>query len=729
MISNIAENSETALMSSIHRLSDAGGSVLHVKTREPLRAALVLRKHLIGGGAPHKEWDAINGVRVFTCENLTEHSIKGDGKDFMEALLTPLMEIRNPVSVVNAQTDRIHYFVYVDAHPWLANNPIASELIQQYAAILPATNICLILVTPDCKLDGIPAGTTLVTDLMTPTADELKVVLERIIKDAIANKDDFDGKDLTKDDLLKIANMGLGLSLFEFETYTALAIIEAGEAGERRITKERMMSGIAKGKTAIVRQSEILELTHPEDIENVGGMGKLKDWIAARALCYSEEAKAFGVEAPRGMVLVGVPGCLAGDTIINILYTADLESQHEAVTLEVLYRRMQSKNVRYAAELTELGVDMKVYTTSCMDQDLGDQKSKGCCTFYNEIIDVISSGFKEVFNVITYQGRSVRATADHRFLTPRGYVPVEKLIPGDEVIACREDGGHTHIDKVMYVKPAGKVNTYDISMKAPYHNFVANGLVVHNCGKSLVAKVTASVLDVPLVKLDFGRVFSKFIGDSESRVREALKMIEGMAPVCCFVDEIDKGLGGAGGSGDAGTSSRVLGTFLTWLQECKAPVFVVVTANKIDGLPPELLRRGRFDQIWSVSMPDPEERREVLEIHLRKRNRSIEEFSDGDVEEFIKASEGYIPAEIESSVKDGLIVAFNDVNAEGLEMRHLIAALKDMVPMSRSHKEAVDRICAWAASNATPVSYPRTTESLRVGASGGARVIRPRRRG
>lgn len=555
MISNIAENSETALMASIHRLSDAGGSVIHVKTREPLRAALVLRKHLIGSGAPYKEWDCTNGFRVFTRENLTEHRITGDSKDFAEALMTPLNEIRLPTSVVNAQNKVIHFFIYVDPHPYLANNPYVSELVQQYSVILPTTNVCLIFVTPETKLAGIPPGTTLVTEMTTPTADELKVVLERIVKDGVANKDDFDGKDLTKDDMAKIANMGLGLSLFEFETYAAIAVIEAGEAGERRLGKDRMMSGIAKGKTAIVKQSEILELTHPEDIENVGGMGKLKDWIAARALCYSEQAKEFGIEPPKGVMLCGIPGT----------------------------------------------------------------------------------------------------------------------------------------------------------------------------GKSLSARAIASVLEVPLVRLDFGRVFSKYIGDSESRVREALKMVEGMAPVVLFVDEVDKALGGAGGSGDSGTSSRVLGSFLTWLQDCKAPVFTVVTANRVDGLPPELLRRGRFDQIWSVSMPDPEERREVLEIHLRKRSRSIEEFSEHDVDEFITTSEGYVPAEIESAVKDGLIIAFGDESAEGLEMRHLIAALKDMVPMSKSNKEVIDRICTWAATNATPVSYPREVPKL--GSPGGARVIRPRRRG
>lgn len=548
------ENSETALMESIHRLSDAGGSVIHVRTREPLRAALVLRKHLIGSSYPYKEWDVVNGVRVFTRENFTEHRIPGTEMDFLQALMTPLQELRSPTSAINAAPDKVHYFVYVDPHPYIENNPVVTELLQQYAAILPTTNVCTILVTPDTKLSGIPVGTVLVTDLPTPTSEELSATAQRLINDAAKDKKTFpQGSKVGKDDIVKIANMGLGLSLFEFETYVAISIIEAGEDGENSITSARVLDGVAKGKTAIVRQSEILELTHSEDIDNVGGMGKLKEWIGARSKCYSQDAIDFGIEPPKGMVLVGVPGT----------------------------------------------------------------------------------------------------------------------------------------------------------------------------GKSLVAKVTASVLDVPLVKLDFGRVFSKYVGDSESRVREALKMVEGMAPVVLFVDEIDKGLGGAGGGGDSGTSSRVLGSFLTWLQECSAPVFVVVTANRVDGLPPELLRRGRFDQIWSVTMPDADERKEVFGIHLRLRGRSIEDFEDEDIAEFLRESEGYVPAEIESAVKEGLINAFGDLDAQGLEMRHIIAALKDMVPMSKSHKANIDAIVAWAKDNATPVSYP--AKAIPVGQAGGARVIRSRR--
>ena len=144
--------------------------------------------------------------------------------------------------------------------------------------------------------------------------------------------------------------------------------------------------------------------------------------------------------------------------------------------------------------------------------------------------------------------------------------------------------------------------TYDVQMDLPANNFVAGGIIVHNTGKSLAAKAVASEFGVPLIRLDFGRVFNSLVGSSEERMRRALRMVESMAPVVLLCDEIDKGLGGInGGGGDAGTSSRVLGSFLTWLQENKTPVFTMVTANNITGLPPELLRRGRLDEIGRAS--------------------------------------------------------------------------------------------------------------------------------
>lgn len=164
-------------------------------------------------------------------------------------------------------------------------------------------------------------------------------------------------------------------------------------------------------------------------------------------------------------------------------------------------------------------------------------------------------------------------------------------------------------------------------------------------------------------------------------------------------DEIDKGLGGIGGSGDSGTSNRVLGSFLTWLQECQHPVFTMVTANNVTGLPPEMLRRGRFDAIFSTSMPTPAEREAVLKIHLRIRHRDIKDYPEDEVEELIALTEGYVPAEIESAVKDGLVDAFSE--DEELEIRHIKKAVKSMVPLSKAFARQIEEMNEWAKNNAT----------------------------
>ena len=535
MLHSTQQNSEAALMQDIYRLSDSGVSVIHVRTRETVRTAMVLRRNLCNDQNGYQEWDVVNGFRSFTAENISENlKTGGKGEDFVTALKRPLDELRKTGSAINSDRNKVHYFVYLDGHPFIRGNPYAVSLIQQYASILPSVNACIILVTPEVSIDDVQAGTMVVTDMHTPNVTELVSVLTRLTDGSA--QDFCDGVDLDDDDMQQIAQMGLGLTVYEFETHAALAMMGATMGAERatRLTKDILLDGISIGKTEVVKQSEILELYPTVDMAEVGGMQRLKDWLVNRQNCFSEEAREFGIEPPKGAVVVGVPGT----------------------------------------------------------------------------------------------------------------------------------------------------------------------------GKSLIAKAIASVLGIPLVRLDMGRVFSKFVGDSESRMRSALKMVETMAPCVLFSDEIDKGLGGAGGGGDSGTSSRVLGTFLTWLNDCKAPVFNMVTANKIDGLPPELLRKGRFDQIFAVGLPNAAERKEVLQIHLRKRGHETE-FDRQQWARFTEKSNGYVPAEIEQAVKDALIMAFNEGVAVG--MQHITKALEEMVPMSRSNADRINAMLEWAQHNAIPVNYESDT--------------------
>jgi AAA+ superfamily predicted ATPase len=559
-----SQTSETTLIHEIFKLSDAGGSVIQIRTRESWRTALALRKAILSEETnyAYSEWDPINGVRAgFSLDNYSNHLLEGAsaGKDIYEALMAPLNALRKGDSTLTLNPDKIHFFVYIDAHPLMRGNPMINSLLQQYATILPSKNACLIFVTPHVSFDDLPIGTMLVTDMPTPTAEELAASLGGILE---GSGSDFEEEhDLDGEDMDRIALLGLGLTRFEFETHAALAIVQASIDGDERITYEALEAGIAVGKTEVVKQSQILELFPNEDMADVGGMQRLKDWLDERVDTFSPEAREFGVRAPKGIAIVGVPGA----------------------------------------------------------------------------------------------------------------------------------------------------------------------------GKSLIAKAIGGAWGIPVIRLDFGKVFSKFVGESEANMRQALNMISRMGRLVLFADEIDKGLAGSGGGGnDSGISSRVLGAFLTWMQENESEVFVVMTANRIEGLPPELFRRGRLDAVFSVGLPNEQERVQVLDVHLRKRGRDIKDFTASELTLFKAKSEGYVPAEIESAVKDGLIIAYNDKSMKPgerkLKINHIVQVLENMVPMSVSHETQINAIVEWAKNNATPVNYDNVKPVLEVTESGTATRRSPRAR-
>jgi len=228
-------------------------------------------------------------------------------------------------------------------------------------------------------------------------------------------------------------------------------------------------------------------------------------------------------------------------------------------------------------------------------------------------------------------------------------------------------------------------------------------LGVQGCGKSLTAKAVASTWGLPLLRLDMGRIFAGLIGSSEENMRNAIKVAESVAPVVLWIDEIEKGLSGLSSSGntDGGVTSRVFGHFLTWMQEKSAPVFVVATANRIDTLPPELLRKGRFDEIFFVDLPQASERAEIFAIHLRRRRRDPARF---DLQRLATLSEGFSGAEIEQAIVEGLYEAF----AEGTDLAqaHLERALASTQPLSVTLREEIARLRAWARERTRPASTP-----------------------
>ncbi len=222
-------------------------------------------------------------------------------------------------------------------------------------------------------------------------------------------------------------------------------------------------------------------------------------------------------------------------------------------------------------------------------------------------------------------------------------------------------------------------------------------LGVQGCGKSLCAKAVSSLWNLPLLRFDIGQMFSSLVGSSEENIRRAIQTAESVAPAILWIDEIDKALAGStgGSASDAGTSARVFGTLLTWLSEKTSEVFVICTANDISHLPPELLRKGRLDEIFFVDLPDERERREILEIHLRKRHRDPAQF---DLDELVRLSAGFSGAEIEEAIIAALFDALS--RQQELSTELVRASLRETVPLSKTMSEQMSVLRSWAAGRA-----------------------------
>lgn len=530
---HISRNSRAEFLNTLERAMAASVGIIHVRSEEIIRAAEAIREFMVTAGNDYAEWEITKGFCKYKIEDIYNPLVKGDGMlSFPEAFFKPLREIKE-LNINQPKQVNVYLFIYPERY--LENNSFTDTLILKYLNILPFSDTHVILLTQDNPLPkSIPASLVTVS-FDKPSVSELKESIVALLSPAAEHFKD--GVPVNDDELNKICYVGAGMSKINFETYAALSVIKAREEKQTKLTTEALIEGVSIGKTEVIKQSDLLQLYPSESIKNVGGLDNLKEWVQKRALCYSDSAKKFGIDPPKGIVLVGVAGN----------------------------------------------------------------------------------------------------------------------------------------------------------------------------GKSTIAKAISSVLGLPLIKLDFGSMFGSLLGESEGRIRKALKMVQEMSPCCLLIDEIDKGLGGMGGGGDNGTSTRVLGTFLSWLQDNTYPVFTAVTANNITGLPPELLRRGRFDAIFSVGLPNANERKEVLTIHLRKRKHDINAFDAKDIQEVINASEGYVPAEIESAVKDGLINAF--YAKEKLEPKHITQALKEMVPLSHSYAEQIATMERWGKENAISASREVVTKA------------------
>jgi SpoVK/Ycf46/Vps4 family AAA+-type ATPase len=229
-------------------------------------------------------------------------------------------------------------------------------------------------------------------------------------------------------------------------------------------------------------------------------------------------------------------------------------------------------------------------------------------------------------------------------------------------------------------------------------------LGVQGCGKSMCARAIAGEWKLPLVKFDTAAVYDKYIGETEKRIQKVFQVAEGLAPCVLWIDELEKVFAGSSpdsASADAGVSSRLLAAFLSWMQDRKAPVFVAATCNNVSVLPPELIRKGRFDELFFVDLPNQSERKQIFGIQLAKRKRNPGEFS---LDRVAAAARGYSGAEIESVVQTALYAAYSQ--KQQLSDQHLLDAIQATVPLSTTRAEEIAALRQWAGQRAVPASTP-----------------------
>ena len=259
-----------------------------------------------------------------------------------------------------------------------------------------------------------------------------------------------------------------------------------------------------------------------------------------------------------------------------------------------------------------------------------------------------------------------------------------------------EIGGMRRLKKWLeHRKNAFSPKAEDFGLESPRGMLM---LGIQGAGKSLCAKAVATAWKQPLLRLDPGTLYNSFVGESERNLRQALRQIEMMSPVILWIDEIEKGFASAASqSTDGGLSKRLFGTLLTWMQDHKASVFVIATANDIEALPPELLRKGRFDEIFFVDLPKQDTRKKIFEIHLSKRRRDPKQFN---LDALAEASEGYSGAEIEQAVLSALHEAF--AKNTGLKTDMILSTLQTSPPLSVTMAEKVECLRVWAEGRCVP---------------------------
>lgn len=783
---------------SVTKYLDAGYPVLYVRTSEHNRALDEILADLRSGGLLETlsvmVWKSTTGLYDLGARKPKEESVA-------DSFIDALSWIGSAHDGEDAPAgDRL--YIMFNPKEFL-KNPVALQHLKDAAYAIRAASSYIVLV--GCSMD-IPEeieDVVTIIDLELPDKKQIKDIFASVTGAYSASL----GREVSDDELETAAENALGLSAFKAENAISLSIVASKGIDIQLIRKEKQLA---------VKQTGVLEyIHHRETLENLGGFDNLKEHVLKRKRYFSDYRAAldFGLRPPKGLMLVGIAGCVAGDT--EVLYRRGKRRAGRRITVENLYRKFNG-----------LRSSTRPWEADC-DTFLPSYSAETGRIAYNRVVGVYDKGRKDCLRIITDCAGSVVLTADHPVLNADGlFHPAGEIAVGDELLVrgsmlarggkakgrnlfgqgrvtvdslsyypsgakqvvtdrktgvtyfyrrthrarlvveahmnrlsleelihiLRNDPNRAkkltylpntvevhHLDenprndalsnlmvlprkehvlhhageerfnkeyvktaRVVGIEHAGERAVYDISMEEPTCNFVVNdGIIVHNTGKSLTAKCISAALELPLYKFDVGAVFKGVVGQSESAIRNALKMAEKVAPCVLLIDEMEKLLAGLESSGksDSGVTSRVVGTFLTWMQETPAPIYKVATCNTLRNLDSALFRRGRWDAVFAVDLPTAREREQIFAIHLARRGRDADRF---DLKALADVTMHFVGAEIESVVDEALYIAF-DAGRE-LTSDDLVRVARGVVPISKTDEEGINAFRAWMAARATPVS-------------------------
>lgn len=382
----------------------------------------------------------------------------------------------------------------------------------------------------------------------------------------------------------------------------------------------------------------------------------------------------------RKSIVITSPVSMIPDELKDDVFIVDFPSP-ALIELEEILDQL-TKTPRIKTDLTNLGRE-KVLRSA-----LGLSANQAQRAFGNAIIAELKNDKGKIIKPAgTIDERSIDMITNEKKSIIRDSGALEFYSPKEKVT---DVGGLDILKEWLRTRErAFSREAYDYGLPSPKGIALIG---IPGSGKSLTAKMVSGLWHLPLVRLDVGALFGSLVGQSEENTRRALSIVETVSPCILWIDEMEKGF--SVGDGDGGTSQRVIQSILTWMQEKKKPVFVIGTANNIDSLPPEFLRKGRFDEIFFLDLPTQMERKEIFQVHIEKRKRPSQLFN---LDALAKSADGYVGAEIEQAVIDAMYFAFNDRKNSGRDFTtdDILQALSRQVPLSRSQRAAIDHLRTW----------------------------------